>query len=503
LRAIAERFEGSGRPLTLVVLATVSVLIGVMAGSRASFGLRDFFYGLVLANVLILAYLLLLRNMAYAVLIYFYALTFLNYYWRIVIPGHWPDMDIPRLVFAFIWIVFLLEVAMGGRRLLPATRTEPVMVLTVAVIMISVYTSGNVFMRRILNGFAIPYAMFVVGKNVFHDREGLRKFIFWFAVPLSIYFPINHIFEHFRMTQFVFPKFILSPEIAGREVQWGGRTMGVFLNPAATGMATVSAFVLSLYSLSKLKGVLPRITSWFLTGITPIAIFFSYTRSVYLGFFLAMAMLLTMSRKLKLFGLVIIVAIALGILGNWSNVTTGERTSGGLATRETAVGRLTLLHASLAMFADRPFFGVGFGNFVDYAQPYVAEVRSTVLGYRQSWIGHNVSQHNHFLQILTEMGLVGFVPLVLVWFFMLRTIVRARSVESNLYDSDFVVVVLAVCTQYLTFAMFLETRWFEFMSVLPFFMGGIVVGGYQRATLPGWGRNDTGERSVRREGPVR
>lgn len=279
--------------------------------------------------------------------------------------------------------------------------------------------------------------------------------------------------------------------------------MGVFLQPSPTGFAIVASFVLSLYSLSKLRGALPKILSWVLTLITPIAIFFSYTRSLYLGFTLSMTVLLLLSRKLKLFALVIVVAIALGIMANWSNVTTGERSAGGLATKETAVGRLTLLHASIAMFRDRPLFGVGFRNFMEHAQPYVAQVRTTILGYREPWIGHNVSQHNHFLQILTEMGLMGFVPIVLVWFFMMRTIVRARSVESSLYDSDFVVVVMAVCTQYLTSSMFTEPRWFEFMSVLPFFLGGIVVGGYQRAKLPGWDRNNIGERSVPREGPVR
>ena len=503
MRAIAERFEGSQRPLTFMVLATVSIIIGAMAGSRASFDFRTFFYVLILGNVLIAAYLLLLRNMGYGVLIYFYSLTFLNYYWRIVIPGYWPDIDIPRLVFVFIWVIFLLEIAVGGRRLLPATRIEFVMVLMVAAILISMNTNGKLFIRTMLNGFAIPYAMFVIGKNVFADRERLRKFILWFAVPLSIYFPVNHMFEHFRMTQFDFPRFILSPEIAGQEIHWGGRAMGVFLQPSPTGFAIVASFVLSLYSLSKLRGALPKILSWFLTMITPIAIFFSYTRSLYLGFTLSMTVLLLLSRKLKLFALVIVVAIALGIMANWSNVTTGERSAGGLATKETAVGRLTLLHASIAMFRDRPLFGVGFRNFMEHAQPYVAQVRTTILGYREPWIGHNVSQHNHFLQILTEMGLMGFVPIVLVWFFMMRTVVRARLVESSLYDSDFVVVVMAVCTQYLTSSMFTEPRWFEFMSVLPFFLGGIVVGGYQRAKLPGWDRNNIGERSVPREGPVR
>jgi len=65
------------------------------------------------------------------------------------------------------------------------------------------------------------------------------------------------------------------------------------------------------------------------------------------------------------------------------------------------------------------------------------------------------------------------------------------------------VVVMGVFAQFLSNAMFMEPRWFEFMNVLPFFLGGIVVGGYQRATLPGWSHNIIVERSVPRGGPVR
>jgi O-antigen ligase len=310
-------------------------------------------------------------------------------------------------------------------------------------------------------------------------------------------------FEHFRMTKFVFPRYILSPEVGERSIFWGERTMGVFLQPSATGMAMVSMFLLSLYGLSRLRGLWPRVLQAFLMLITPVAVFFSYTRSIYLGFFSAMMVLILLSRRLKIFGLIIIVAVILGILGNWSNTTTGDRKAGGLATRDTAVGRLSLFQASMMMFADHPLVGVGFLNFRREAKPYVGRVHTTILGYREHWVAKNVSQHNHFLNILTETGLMGFIPLILTWFFTLRIVIRSRSINSHIYDRDFAVVVFAVFVQYTSSAMFMEPRWFEFMNVLPFLLAGIVVGGYQRATLQGINGNMLGERSVPREGPVR
>jgi O-antigen ligase len=108
---------------------------------------------------------------------------------------------------------------------------------------------------------------------------------------------------------------------------------------------------------------------------------------------------------------------------------------------------------------------------------------------RESWMGKRLNQHNHFLNMLTEIGLMGFVPLVLVYFFVLRLMWRARQWASEAYEPDFVVVVWAVFAQYLCNTMFMEPRFYEFMCVFPFMLAGIIVGGYQRATLHRWNNN--------------
>lgn len=467
----------------LIALIAISAFIGIIAGVRSSFQFRTMFYVLTLTNLMVAAYLLLLKDITFGIIVYLYALTFLNFYWRIVIPGHWPDLDLPRLVFVFIWILFLLELSMGSRRLLPRTTIEVMMLALVIAVIISMLTNGSVRIRKLLNGFAVPFAMFVVAKHVFGSRRNVDRLLYWFAVPLSVYFPVNHMFEHYRIDQLVFPRYILNPEVAGRIVEHGERTTGTFLQASATGLAMVACFVLSLHALSKVRGVLARLMMLFLTALTPVAIFFSYTRSVYLGFFSAMIVLLIFSRKLKVYALIIILAIGLGVLGNWGNVTTEDRAAGGLATKVTVVSRLAHVSASLRMFADHPFFGVGFLNFQEAAKPYVGGVRTTIFGYRESWVGKGVNLHNHFLNVLTEIGLMGFVPLVLIFYFLFRVLFRSRSIKSEIYDPDFVVCTWAIFAQYLSSSNFMDPAFYEFMNVLPFMLAGIVVGGYQRIML--------------------
>jgi O-antigen ligase len=489
--------------LVFILMIGLSVVIGVFAGAKTTLSLKMMFYAIVLTNALMIAYLFLLKKMTYGLILYFYALVFLNFYWRIPLTGKLPDLDVPRIIFLFFWIVFLVEVGLGNRRLLPRTAAELAMLATVGAIVFSMFQYSVLRIRLLLNGFAIPYAMFMLSKNAFVTRDDLKKFLYFAAVPLSVYFPVNHFFERLGMTKFVFPRYILSAELGGRTIFAGQRTIGAFLQPVATGFALICMFILSLYALSKLKGFLPRLAMGILCMMTPLAVFVIYTRSVYLGFFIAMTILAVFGKRLRTYAIVIIVITVLAVMANWENVTTANREAGGLAAKTSALGRLVLLETSLRMFMDHPFTGVGFEQYEVHRLPYVRQVRTTLLGARESWMGKNVKQHNQFLLLLTELGLMGFVPLCLVYYFILRLLWKARKIHDDTYDYEFVVVVWAILAEYLTNIMFMNPAFYEFLNVMPMVLAGIVIGGYQRATLGGWKNNAKGERSLARESTIR
>jgi O-antigen ligase len=171
------------------------------------------------------------------------------------------------------------------------------------------------------------------------------------------------------------------------------------------------------------------------------------------------------------------------VIGNWANITQTNREAGGLGEVTTAQARVVIAKASLAMFVDHPFTGVGFTNFIANARPYIARVRSTFLGYKEAWIGAYTNQHNQFLSVLTEIGLIGFVPLVVLYVLIMKLLIGARGVPSGLYDPEFVVVVGAVMAAYISQIFFIEPRFFEFMNTLPFMLVGIVAGGCQRSRI--------------------
>jgi O-antigen ligase len=482
VKIFAESLDTRRFPLTFFVLVGLSLLMGALVGYRSPFGSKLIFYFIVIFNTMMIMYLVLLRNITYGVIIFLYALIFLELYWRINIPGL-PDVDIPRITFTFLWLIFLLEIALGRRTLLPRTRVEVAMLALLGAVLYSMFFMGQAHIGMFLGAFAIPYAMFVMVKNVVNTRQDVDRLLYLFALPLAVYFPLNHFFEHFEIHSLVFPRYILSPEVAGEAVHWGERTLGVFLQPVATGMAMISMFLLAMHGLSKLRGFLPKLMSWFLVAITPPAVFLSFARSVYTGFAISLLIVLLFSKKLKVYAVVILLGAGLAVMANWSMVKTEKREAGGLATVGTAKQRLVLLEASFRMFADRPFFGVGFHEFDEYSRPYVRQVRTTLLGAREAWQGKHLKQHNHFLNTMTELGLMGLVPQLLIFYFLFRVLYKARNIHDSVIDHDFVVVVWAILAEYLTNAMFMEPRYYGFMNALPFLLAGVVVGSYQRKQL--------------------
>jgi O-antigen ligase len=381
------------------------------------------------------------------------------------------------MMFVFIWLVFLVEMMVGDRRLLRWTSIEVAMLAIVLAYLITMLTQGKLLIRQFLNGYAIPYAMYAIGKNIFWKKKDIDRFIFLLAVPLSLYFPLTNIFEHYHINALVFPKYILRPNVT---YDWGGRAMGTFIQPVATGFAMVAIYVLSMYSLSRIRSGFARIYAAVVTLVTPIGVFFAYTRSVYLGYAAAMIALTVFSKRLRVFGFVVIVMLALVVLGNWANATTTSRETGGLADKETVISRLVLMEASLRIFMDHPLRGVGVGRFLERAEPYVRQVRTTILGYRETWIAKHTNQHNQFLTVLVETGVLGGIPLILLYIFLLKTLSAARHIKMPAVDPDFTAAVLAVVAAYVANVAFIEPRYFEFMNALPFLLIGIIVGNYQR-----------------------
>lgn len=178
---------------------------------------------------------------------------------------------------------------------------------------------------------------------------------------------------------------------------------GIFANPNDLAYALVVLFPLGLAIAIGARGwrklAMLAILATFAT-----AIFLSYSRGGLLGFLvvLGLSFLAWSPRWARLPGLVAgAVAVGFVLTSYWGR---GEGFSD-LMADATMQQRLDTVEAALAMLADRPLLGVGLGcsalGWPLYADPGVAT---------EGWL----HSHNTFAQVLSETGLLGAVPFLLL-----------------------------------------------------------------------------------------
>jgi O-antigen ligase len=147
-------------------------------------------------------------------------------------------------------------------------------------------------------------------------------------------------------------------------------------------------------------------------------LFYSFTRSVWLGTTLAIVVLLVLTlRGWRRVGVLAGLAVA-GLLvaaTQLDRIVAFDRTDNTATQTQESVGlRGSFAYVSWQMFLDRPLLGVGFGQFPSAKLPYLSD-RSTEM--RLEAIRPMV-HHNTYLSLLTEVGLVGlglFLTVLALW----------------------------------------------------------------------------------------
>ena len=95
------------------------------------------------------------------------------------------------------------------------------------------------------------------------------------------------------------------------------------------------------------------------------------------------------------------------------------------SSSENVYGRVAQFEQSLRVFVDHPMLGVGFWNFHEFV---VGESR-----YRASYMGVSSLDwpHNNLIEVLTETGLIGFVPYVMTHVLLLVAMWQLRQLSSS------------------------------------------------------------------------
>jgi len=448
-------------------------------------------------------FLFLLINKDFTLGIYIWLLSILFFRFEgISLPGSiLPDISMGRFLFVVLLGMFILEIAFGKHKVFRWTLIEFSMSLFLLLAVISMMSSGMIIKEggrlkigELLTGYIFPFFMFFISQSVYdrpEKREGLIKFL----ILTGIYLGITAMLEHFNIDKLVFPRYIMDP---GFGIHFG-RARGPFCQAAVNGTVLGFGLCSSFYFLlaHKRKNIWIAF-SFLLLALLPLAIFFTYTRAVWLASALSFTLVLSFVFKEKraLFISIVVILCAAAVIA-MPLILSGNTAASAfdrMYDHSPVDDRLNLYTVYLNMFKEHPFFGVGFDRFSEVAHNYYGNVNSVVFRYE------GLSPHDTFSNVLGEMGISGALLILCVYLSILFRSIKLYTfachhrnnsglsipptgapcfspggLHSNSPAARNMVVVFWGCMiVYIVNSIFIEMRYFEFVNSLFFIFAGVI-----------------------------
>ena len=392
-----------------------------------------------------------------------------------------PVGPIPITADRLLWAVLLVQYVIWWRMGLADPkkpgRAELVLVAFLAVLMLSTFShdwrAGHAQpVATLLFYYLMPVGLYWVARQAAILERALVG-MFVCLAGFGAYLALTAVAEVNQLWWAVFPKYIASPEFE----EFFGRARGPCLNPTANGLllGTCLIGVLSLLPRANRAG---KAGLLLLALLICLGVYYTLTRSVWMGAGAGLLVYLTLTlprawRAPVLIGSLILVA-ALGI-SQWERLLSFKRDKD-LSAQDVAESvklRPILAKVAWNMFHDRPLVGCGFGQYRAESVKYLAD-RSTTLPLEKARPFH---QHNVFLSLLTETGLIGaglFLLLLLLW--TRDAWLAWRSPLTPAWVRPQAVLFLVVLTNYVASGAFQDTSIVNMANMVLFFMAGVTSG---------------------------
>ncbi len=427
----------------------------------------------------LLLFFVMSRDYTKGIYVWLLSIIFFKYYRLDLADSLFPDLSIDRILFLFLCFVIALNVLTKRLRIKPLTGIEYSMFIFCFMAVISMFVSGLIVKQggrlnigELLTGYIFPFTMFFIAKNVYDDnkkREGFLKFIMF----TGTYLVFTAMAEHYRMDSLVWPKYILNPYFG---IHFG-RARGPFVQAAVNGtflgMVFLSAFYFIFHHERK---IFSKITAMVMLFLTPIAVFFTYTRGCWLAAFAGFTTvcIFFLKRRRQAF-LAVIFIVCLAVIFSLSFVLNDDTIAFALErtnSRKPVYDRLNLYMTSFNMFFHNPLFGAGFGRFFEKAPEYYEKLDFV------SFHNRELKAHDTFVGILAEMGLVGFGLILFIYFSILKrsVLLYRRLGDFRISERNLTAVFWAFIPLYVINAVFIDMRYFELINSLLFIYAGIICG---------------------------
>jgi len=387
-------------------------------------------------------------------------------------------LTIDRLLLVVALGAYVIQRSMGRTDPKPPARADWLLAAFLALVVVSGSLVGWASnpaepwstVYRVLGGYLLPVAVYWMARQSPLDRRDLSM-VHGTLTILGAYLAVTGLLEISGQWWAVFP-----PHIADSSVGIHfGRARGPMVQAVSYGLY-VGVCLLAAWAYRWRFGPRGRLVLLALLPLMAAGLFFSYTRSVWIGIGLAAAVVLGVTLRGRVRAAVL-GAMAAGALllalGSMESLVNIQRDQVAADSRKSVSMRGSFAYVSWKMFLDRPLFGFGFGQFPMAKMDYLDD-RSTELVLEHI---RPFCHHNTFLSVLTELGLVGlllFVAILVSW--ARAAWALARAVDSPPWTQAQGALMLGVLAIYACQAMFHELTYTPIDNSLVFLLAGITAG---------------------------
>jgi O-antigen ligase len=368
-----------------------------------------------------------------------------------------------RFVFIIILTMGVLKFMSGELQHHGLGNVGWLLLIFSAVCTVSNFTigAGSPLLHYLFDFTYNPFIIFLLVKSIPHSSEKLKTVCISFLI-LGTYLAINGAFEHFGVHRLVWPKYILDPNVG---IQFG-RTRGSFASSEALGMALIVCFLFFAFYTIGVEGA-KRYWGYLMMIMTAGVIYTTNQRAAWVTFGLCIVVLSLARTEMKqgaryVTG-VILVAFVLGVgthFSLWDKTLFSKR-------QNTVDYRKVNNETTLKMAMANPIFGVGYGKFKTEWPKYFQETSGS--GIRDLTDGN----HNTFLGIASDLGLVGFTPYLAMIGCMFLLGIRVYTDRKG-FDKCFSLVAILVLVTYVFGANFSDYRSGPFFNAALFLLFGCV-----------------------------
>lgn len=390
-----------------------------------------------------------------------------------------------RILWVAMFGILAIRWRMGLLTLSKPSRVDWMLIALTGWLLVSAVTGGGAPAgssptARWIFYIAMPVGMYMISRFVqLHQRD-----VRWFMnamVALGVYLAVTAVCEVTGLHSLVFPKFIVSAETW----EFYGRGRGPLLNPAGNGIVmsiALVASVLGFFRSDRQGKLLYAIATVVIMG----GVYATLTRSAWLGAAATIGIIAMVHapRWVRVLGVATAIlfggAMAMGLKDQLLRLKRDKHLTAADAEKSVQL-RPLLAIVGYEMFKDKPLVGHGFGHYFEHSPPY-HEIRSYGLPLETA---RPYAQHNIFLSILVDSGLIGLTLFVGVLVNLAGVAWQlARSPGCN--DQRGVgLMMLGGLIAYFCNGMFQDVLIIPMVHMFLFFLGGIAMTVYARGLATG------------------